>query len=109
MLNQSDKMTEAEQARVDQEKAEKPELPGIENVDKATASRLKGIIERVERLEEEKAGLAEDIKEIYGEAKATGFDVIVIRQIIRLRKIEVDKRRENEMLLETYKAAIGMV
>lgn len=79
-----------------------------ENVDKATASRLKSIIERVERLEEEKSGLAEDIKEIFGEAKATGFDVKVIRQIIRLRKIELDKRREAEMLLETYKAAIGM-
>ncbi len=79
-----------------------------ENVDKATASRLKSIIERVERLEEEKSALAEDIKEIFGEAKATGFDVKVIRQIIRLRKIELDKRREAEMLLETYKAAIGM-
>lgn len=80
----------------------------VESVDKATASRLKSIIERVERLEEEKSGLAEDIKEIFGEAKATGFDVKVIRQIIRLRKIELDKRREAEMLLETYKAAIGM-
>lgn len=79
-----------------------------EGVDKATASRLKSIIERVERLEEEKSGLAEDIKEVYGEAKATGFDVKVIRQIVRLRKIELDKRREAEMLLETYKAAIGM-
>ena len=84
------------------------ETAGPEAVDKATASRLKSIIERVERLEEEKSGLAEDIKEIYGEAKATGFDVKVIRQIIRLRKIELDKRREAEMLLETYKAAIGM-
>ena len=80
----------------------------VESVDKATASRLKSIIERVERLEEEKSGLAEDIKEIFGEAKATGFDVKVIRQIIRLRKIELDKRREAEMLLETYTAAIGM-
>lgn len=79
-----------------------------ENVDKATASRLKSIIERVERLEEEKSALAEDIKEIFGEAKATGFDVKIIRQIIRLRKIELDKRREAEILLETYKAAIGM-
>lgn len=79
-----------------------------ESVDKATASRLKSIIERVERLEEEKSALAEDIKEIFGEAKATGFDVKIIRQIIRLRKIELDKRREAEILLETYKAAIGM-
>lgn len=81
--------------------------PG-EAVDKATASRLKSIIERVERLEEEKAGLSEDIKEVFGEAKATGFDVKIIRQVIRLRKIELDKRREDEMLLDTYKSAIGM-
>lgn len=79
-----------------------------EGVDKATQARLKSIIDRVERLEEEKSGLAEDIKEIFGEAKATGFDVKVIRQIIRLRKIDLDKRREAEMLLETYKCAIGM-
>ena len=76
--------------------------------DATTARRLKSIIERVERLEEEKSGLAEDIKEIYGEAKATGFDVKTIRAIVRLRKVELDKRREAEMLLETYKSAIGM-
>ncbi|MFN3828221.1 MAG: DUF2312 domain-containing protein [Micavibrio sp.] len=79
-----------------------------EPVDKATASRLKSIIERVERLEEEKSGLAEDIKEVYGEAKATGFDPKIIRKIVRLRKIELEKRREEDILLETYKAAIGM-
>lgn len=79
-----------------------------EGVDKATASRLRSIIERVERIEEEKSALSEDIKEIFGEAKATGFDVKIIRQIIRLRKIELDKRREAEILLETYKSAIGM-
>lgn len=80
----------------------------VESVDKATAARLKSIIERVERLEEEKSALAEDVKEVYGEAKATGFDPKIIRKIVRLRKIELDKRREEEMLLETYKAAIGM-
>lgn len=79
-----------------------------EPVDKATASRLKSIIERVERLEEEKSALAEDIKEVYGEAKATGFDPKIIRKIVRLRKIELEKRREEDILLETYKAAIGM-
>lgn len=79
-----------------------------EDVDATTAKRLKSYIDRIERLEEEKSGIAEDIKEIYGEAKATGFDVKTIRQIVRLRKIELDKRREAEMLLETYKAAIGM-
>lgn len=81
-------------------------LPGMG--DNSYNPRLKSIIERVERLEEEKAALSEDIKEILGEAKATGFDVKTIRQIIRLRKIELDKRREAEALLETYKAAMGM-
>jgi uncharacterized protein (UPF0335 family) len=87
-----------------------PSLPidAPEKADKATAARLKSIIERVERLEEERQGLNEDIKEVFGEAKATGFDVKIIRQIIRLRKIDLDKRREAEMLLETYKAAINM-
>lgn len=79
-----------------------------EQVDKATAARLKSIIERVERLEEEKTALAEDIKEVYGEAKATGFDPKIIRKIVRLRKVDLEKRREEDILLETYKAAIGM-
>lgn len=79
-----------------------------DGVDKATASRLKSIITRIERLEEEKTALNEDIKEVFGEAKSTGFNTQIIRQIIKLRKIELDKRRESEMLLDTYKAAIGM-
>lgn len=70
--------------------------------------RLQSFIERVERLEEEKAALAEDIKEVYSEAKATGFDVKTIRQIIKLRKMDIEKRRENDELLELYMAAIGM-
>lgn len=78
------------------------------DVDGVAGKRLKAIIERVERLEEEKTALAEDIKEVYGEAKATGFDTKIIRKIIRMRKMEVEKRREEEELLEVYKAAIGM-
>ena len=70
--------------------------------------RLKSFIERVERLEEEKAELAEDIKEVMAEAKAVGFDVKTIRKIIRLRKMDTEKRREEDELLELYKAAIGM-
>ena len=116
----SDEMIGIVADKMDEAAKKEPPLPGIghnrvnekisgaENVDKATASRLKSIISRVERLNEEKDALQEDIKEIFGEAKATGFDVKVIRQIIRLRKVELDKRREAEMLLETYKAAIGM-
>jgi uncharacterized protein (UPF0335 family) len=73
-----------------------------------TGDRLRAFIERVERLEEEKVALAEDIKEIYGEAKATGFDVKTIRKIVRLRKMDIEKRREEDELLDLYKAAIGM-
>ena len=70
--------------------------------------RLKAFIDRIERLEEEKAALADDIKDVYAEAKGTGFDVKTLRQIVRLRKVEIEKRREADELLELYKAAIGM-
>ncbi|MGK9168242.1 DUF2312 domain-containing protein [Inquilinus limosus] len=73
------------------------------------ADRLKSFIERIERLEEEKAGIAGDIKDVYAEAKGTGFDVKIIRQIIRLRKMEQDDRREQEELLDLYKQALGML
>lgn len=80
-----------------------------EITDNATKSRLKSIVERIERLEEEKSALSEDIKEVYGEAKATGFDPKTIRKIIRLRKVEYDKRMEDQMTLETYMDALGML
>ncbi len=70
--------------------------------------RLRSFIERIERLEEEKAALMEDIKETYAEAKGTGFDVKTIRKIISLRKMDNEKRRESEELLDLYKSAIGM-
>lgn len=70
--------------------------------------RLRSFIERLETLEQEKAALAEDIKEVYAEAKGTGFDVKTIRKIIALRKIDIEKRREADELLDLYKAAIGM-
>jgi len=72
------------------------------------ADRLKSFIERIERLEEEKAALAADIREIYAEAKSTGFETKVMRQIIRLRKLEQQERAEQEELLDLYKAALGM-
>ena len=71
--------------------------------------RLTSFIERVERLEAEKAALMEDIKEIYAEAKGVGFDVKTIRKIISLRKMESEKRREADDLLDLYKSAIGMI
>ncbi|MEL0112802.1 MAG: DUF2312 domain-containing protein [Rickettsiales bacterium] len=70
--------------------------------------RLRSFIERVERLEEEKATIAVDIREVYAEAKATGFDPKIMRQIVRLRKMESDDRQEQEALLEIYKSALGM-
>ncbi|NCC22820.1 MAG: DUF2312 domain-containing protein [Alphaproteobacteria bacterium] len=72
-------------------------------------ARLKSFIERIERLEEEKAALAEDIKEVYAEAKGTGFDTKTMRKLIRLRKMDGDKRREEDELLELYKSAVGLV
>ena len=69
---------------------------------------LKAIIERIERLEEEKAGLTADIREIYAEAKGSGFDTKVMRQIVRLRKMDSADRQEQEALLEVYRRAIGL-
>jgi len=76
--------------------------------DVIAADRLRLFIERIERLEEEKRGLADDIKQVYGEAKSTGFDAKTIRAIVRLRRMEKHHREEAEALLETYKAALGL-
>ena len=73
-----------------------------------TDDRLRLLIERVERLEEEKKGIADDIKDVYAEAKAVGYDAKIMRQIVRLRKMKPDDRREAEMMLETYKCALGI-
>lgn len=73
-----------------------------------SAQQLRSFIERLERLEEEKKGIAEDIKEVAGEAKAQGFDVKTIRAIMKLRAMDKAKRQETEALLETYKAALGL-
>ena len=80
----------------------------MEDVNPATAGQLKAFIERIERLEEEKRTIAEDIKEVYSESKANGFDAKVLRKIISIRKQDVDERREHETILETYMRALGM-
>ena len=72
------------------------------------SERLRTIIERVERLEEEKAALAEDIREIFSEAKVAGFDVKILRQVIRLRKLDSSDRQEQEAILDLYKRALDM-
>ena len=71
--------------------------------------RLKSLIERIERLEEEKRVLAEDIKEVYAEAKGSGFDPKIMRHIIRIRKRDKDELDEEETLLDIYKRALGMI
>ncbi len=76
--------------------------------DSVAADQLKAFIERIERLEEEKAGIAGDIKDIYAEAKGTGFDTKAIRRIVSLRKKDHDERREEEAILDLYMQALGM-
>ena len=76
--------------------------------DSISAEQLRLLIERIERLEDEKKGLSDDIKDVYGEAKSTGFDVKTIRTVIRLRRMEKHHRDEADMLLETYKQALGI-
>jgi uncharacterized protein (UPF0335 family) len=70
---------------------------------------LKAFIERVERLEEEKKAIADDIRDVFGEAKANGFDVKALRSVVRLRKLDANERREQEAILETYLNALGML
>ena len=71
-------------------------------------AKLEAIVERIEALEEEKAGIAQDIKDVYAEAKIEGFDVKVLRRIISLRKLEPQEREEQESLLTLYMKALGM-
>ena len=71
--------------------------------------RLLSFLERIERLEEEKSALAEDIKEVYAEAKGVGFDAKTMRKVVKLRKMDTEKRREEDEILELYKAAVGLL
>ena len=72
------------------------------------AAKLKQFVEKIERLEAEKTDLATDIREVYAEAKGTGFDIKTMKTLVRLRKMETAARQEAEALLETYRAAIGL-
>ena len=73
------------------------------------ADRLKSYIERIERLEEEKKNIAEDVKEVFNEAKMHGYDTKIMRECIKLRKMEASDLEEKEFLLETYRRALGML
>jgi len=70
---------------------------------------LKAFVERIERLEEEKKTISDDIRDVYGEAKGNGYDVKALRAIVRLRKQDKDERMEHETILETYMHALGMI
>jgi uncharacterized protein (UPF0335 family) len=81
----------------------------MSTVGSVPADRLRSFIERIERLEEEKANIATDIKEVYAEAKGIGFDTKTMRKVISLRKMDAHDRDEQEALLDTYRRALGML
>jgi len=76
--------------------------------DSVAQDQLRAFIERIERLEEEKAAVSADIKDIYAEAKGTGFDTKVLKTVIRIRKMDANERMENEAILDLYLSALGM-
>jgi uncharacterized protein (UPF0335 family) len=80
---------------------------GIDTLNTTAQGKLKSLIERIERLEEDKAAVASDLKEVYDEAKGEGFDAKIIRKVVRLRKQDTAKRAEEEALIELYISAIG--
>lgn len=81
---------------------------GHNSVTAIAVDQLRSIIERVERLEDDKKAISDDIKDVYAEAKGNGYDVKALRTIVRLRKQDADERQEQESILDAYKAALGM-
>lgn len=79
------------------------------STENVSAEQLRLFIERIERLEEDRKGVADDIKDVYSEAKGTGFDTKTMKAIVRLRKMEKAARQEAEALLDTYKTALGLI
>lgn len=80
----------------------------VESSNDVISNQLRLFIERIERLEEEKKGIADDIRDVYGEAKSNGYDTKIMRQIIRLRKMETHDRQEMDAILNTYREALGI-
>jgi uncharacterized protein (UPF0335 family) len=101
------RLAESPPTRNDTEKIMADEITETSNT--VAAGQLRAFIERIERLEEEKKTIADDIKEVFAEAKGTGFDTKAMRTIIRLRKKDQAEREEEESILDLYKAALGMV
>lgn len=86
-----------------------PDIEGGANSQSVAAAELRNLIERIERLEEEKQALADDVKEVKAEAKGRGYDTKIISKIVRIRKMDKAKREEEEALTETYLHALGMI
>lgn len=84
------------------------DINGGDNSQAVAAGQLRAFIERIERLEEEKKAISEDIKDVFAELKGSGFDVKATRAILKLRKQEPNEREENEAMIDLYKAALGM-
>lgn len=84
-------------------------LHTTKNVGGVAGQRLLQLIERIERLEEERAGISDDIRDVYAEAKSAGFETKIMRQCVRLRKMDSQKRVEQDELLDLYKSAIGLL
>jgi len=90
------------------DEAENPRAKTGDNAEAFAKGQLKSVIERIERLEEEKKAISDDIKDVYAEAKGNGFDVKALRTIIRMRKQDADTRQEQQTILDTYMLALGM-
>ena len=106
-----DNVTEFQPAEPEVQASETPaaQEPETRDVGGVAGERLRSFIERIETLEEEKAAIADDIKEIYAELKGVGYDAKTVRKIVSLRKKDAEKRREEDELLDLYKTAVGMV
>lgn len=85
-----------------------PDLNGGDNAEAVAKDQLRAFVERIERMEEEKSAIATDIREIYAEAKGNGFDTKALRQVVKLRKMDENERREQEAVLDLYLSALGM-
>jgi uncharacterized protein (UPF0335 family) len=81
----------------------------VAEANNSAADQLRLFIERIERLEEEKKGMSDDIRDVYSEAKSQGYDAKIMRQIVRLRKMEAHDRQEMDAILETYRVALGLL
>lgn len=87
---------------------DEPNIDGGDNAMTVAAGQLRAFIERIERLQEEKQAIADDIKEVFAEAKGTGFHTKAMRELIRLRKQDAADRQEHEAIVDLYKSALGM-